>query len=142
MSLGIEIQASGIDAINKRLTEIAGIGEDSAFYEMLGSIIESQTHYRIEEEKTTPDGEAWEISEEYAEWKAKVRPGVGILEFDGWLNNSITWLADGSGVVVGSAMVYAARQQIDYGNEFLGLSEDNTDDLIFAIDKWVEALTE
>jgi len=107
---------------------------------------ETQTRRRIEEEMASPEGQAWApLSERYARRKAagitvagvKLESDGGLLQFQGHLLDSITSAVVGNDEAEwGSNLVYAATHQ--FGDEgrniparpYLGLSDDNADDLV------------
>ncbi len=102
--------------------------------DILGSEAESQTRRRITEEKTDAAGEKWE---EWSDDYAARRPSKGgLLELDGDLVDSITYIVGDDVIEVGSALVYAHRHQVgDEGDEggiparpYLGVSEENLRD--------------
>lgn len=101
--------------------------------DILGSEAESQTRRRITEEKTDAAGEKWEgWSDDYA---ARRPSKGGLLELDGDLVDSITYIVGDDVIEVGSALVYAHRHQVgDEGDDgiparpYLGVSEENLAD--------------
>lgn len=101
--------------------------------DVLGSEAESQTRRRIIEEKTDAAGEKWE---EWSDDYAAHRPAKGgLLELDGDLADSITYIVGDDVVEVGSNLVYAHRHQAgDEGDDgiparpYLGVSEENLAD--------------
>jgi len=124
--------------------------------ENIAALVESQTRRRIQEEKTSPDGEPWpEWSEDYAESKhgadrahwdiiphgtASPQGGHSYLQLDGGLLDSITSEATADEAIVGSNLVYAAAQH--FGGDgirprpYLGLSSDNEAEIVELIEDW------
>lgn len=102
--------------------------------DILGGEAESQTRRRITEEKTDAAGEKWE---EWSDDYAARRPAKGgLLDLDGDLADSITYIVGDDVVEVGSNLVYAHRHQVgDEGEDggiparpYLGVSEENLRD--------------
>jgi len=137
MSVGIQVRAKGVSAIQRRLLSLPGIDFRAELLESVGALVESQTRQRIAEDKASPDGEAWATwSERYAKTR---HGGHSLLQGEGDLLDSIQYLVNGDELEVGSNLVYAGTQQ--YGDEergipareFLGLSvedEEEVDDLL------------
>ena len=128
-------------ALNTRLEKLANpnLGELSS---LLAAEGESQTRRRISEEKSSPDGTAWDVwSSPYAKTR---HSGHSLLENEGDLVDSIVSSADGIEAIWGSNLVYAAAQNFGYKNlparEFLGLSEENRHDMTAIIDDWLDDL--
>lgn len=132
---GIElsIDVSGIDRAQTALDALGGIIPDLMI--SIGAVVESQTRRRISEEKTSPDGEPWELrSPGYAQ---SLRPGGGILVREGGLLDSIAFVGAGNEVSVGTDLIYGAIHQFGGTSDmapgpagiparpFLGLSGDN-----------------
>lgn len=113
--------------------------------EGLGAEVESQTRRRIQSDKTSPSGEPWAAwSPQYAETR---HAGQSLLQSLGPLLNSISYQMQGSSVLVGSPMVYAATH--NFGDpergipqrEFLGVEGQDFEDLIGICEDYLEALT-
>lgn len=130
-------------ALNARLEKLANpnLGELSS---LLAAEGESQTRRRLSEEKSSPDGTAWDVwSSAYAKTR---HSGHSLLENEGDLVDSIVSSVDGIDAVWGSNLVYAAAQNFGYekaglpAREFLGLSEDNKNDMAAIIDDWLDDL--
>ena len=72
--------------------------------------------------------------------------GHSLLEREGGLIDSITSDSRDSEAIWGSNLVYAAAQNFGYENnnlparEFLGLSEENTQDMLALIDDWIDSV--
>lgn len=124
----------------ERLAE-AELGE---LMDLVGSEVESQTRRRIESEKTDPQGNDWdEWSERY---KARRHSGHSLLEGEGDLLDSITFEAGDDDVIVGTNLIYGAIHQfsgeeVDIpipAREYLGLSDDNEDDVLAIVDDWLD----
>lgn len=113
--------------------------------EGLGAEVESQTRRRIQSDKASPSGEPWAAwSPQYAETR---HAGQSLLQSLGPLLNSISYQVQGSSVLVGSPMVYAATH--NFGDpergipqrEFLGVEGQDFEDLIGICEDYLEALT-
>jgi len=116
----------------------------------LGAEGEAQTRRRIDEEKTAPDGTPWApLSPAYQARKDKLKPGVGLLEYEGHLRDSLTYNVIGDDEVEwGSNRVYAAIHQFS-GEEvginiparpYLGLSQENQADMDAIVTDWARGL--
>ncbi len=126
--------------------------------EGIGRLVQTQTRRRIEEEKTSPQGEAWQPN----------IAGTSILYASGELARSIDYEASADSVEVGSGLVYARIHQeggkiepkngdalaFMIGNQFvvtksvtmprrqyLGLSADNQDEIVQTAEEWLQGLT-
>jgi phage virion morphogenesis protein len=132
----------GLDAVQKRINRLAKT-HWPGLLDVVGATVESQTRRRIQDDKESPKGVAWPAwSEDYS---AKRPEGRTLLMNEDHLLDSITFIRDGSkGVKVGSNMIYAATHQ--FGDEdrniparaYLGVSADNENDLIDAIDEYLD----
>ena len=146
---GVELSFDMADLglVQARVEHLADVDRDTLL-DGLGAELETQVRRRIADEKTTPDGEAWQpLTDEWAARKAKTSSG-GILEFEGHLHDSIASQREGDAVAVGSELVYAAIQHFggeDVGRpghpsrEYLGLSPDNIEDLEGIVADFLEA---
>ncbi len=143
--VSLQYNLSDIEKLQKKIVQLGKL-DTSDLMSSIGVEIESQTRRRLEEEKTAPDGSAWEeLSESYKAYKEKKSSG-GTLEFDGDLIDSITSEASAEHVEVGSNLIYAAIQQ--FGGEevgmdiparpYLGLSDENMDDLAALVNDFVD----
>jgi len=129
----IRVQAKGFTASQKQLLQMGGPDFTAELLESVGALVESQTRRRIQEEKESPEGEAWEAwSERYA---ATRHGGNSLLQGEGDLLDSIQYLAGDDEVEVGSNLVYAATHQ--YGDPgrgiparpYLGLSDEDEQEI-------------
>lgn len=100
----------------------------------VGAEVQQQTRDRIEDEKRDPAGKPW------APWSpayAATRGAQHSLLIDtGDLLASIKTIQRGNAVQVGSALVYARKQ--DAAREFIGLSESNEEDVLRVIGRFLE----
>lgn len=125
-------------ALLARLAALANFDARPAFEE-IGEHLASTTVQRFRS-STGPDGERWKPSRRVLE-----NPGEKTLVLQGHLRQSITFLAAGDQVEVGSNLVYAAIHQLggDAGRNgtahldprpFLGIDDDDQDEIddIFA----------
>lgn len=97
----------------------------------VGALVKGQTQKRINDDKRAPDGDRWpEWSPEYAKTR---EPQHSLLVSSGQLFKSITHMANGKVVIVGSNMQYAKWLQEGTRKmprrEFLGLSQDDETDI-------------
>jgi len=107
----------------------------------VGQLVEAQTRRRIQDEKTAPDGTAWEGWSEST--KDQRQGNHSLLLFEGRLRDSIAGQAvNGNTVVVGASMIYAAVHQYGYGpipaRPYLGLSDENADEVVDLVLDWCE----
>ncbi len=101
MSVGISIEVHNLAAASSLIARFAELNE-AALLETIGSIGEEQTRRRIEEEKTSPDGEPWAPNAE----------GGSILFRTGeHLRDSIAFEVGSSEVSWGSSWEYAHVHQ-------------------------------
>lgn len=126
--IAFHFNLDGLDAAIQTLDNFAAF-QTSDLLEQMGGLIETQTLERLDDTKQSPDGTAW------ADWSdayAKTRNGGhSLLDGEGNLVNSITYIVGSNQVSVGSPLVYAAAHQ--FGNEanntperpYLGFSDDN-----------------
>lgn len=149
MSVGIEIKAPELARLEDRLASVANM-DFGNLLDGLGSIVESQTRRRIQDEKTTPEALAWaDWSEAYAASKhgaskghlahpGELRSSQGhtLLQLDGGLLDSMQSLVSGREVEIGSNLVYANFQNTR--RQFLGLSPDNTEEAIEVIEDFLD----
>lgn len=63
MSVGLSIEVHNLAAANSLIARFADLDE-AALLERIGTIGEEQTRRRIEEEKTSPDGQPWPANAE------------------------------------------------------------------------------
>lgn len=154
--VALEITEEGL---NEALLKIDGLA-DAPRHELtdgIGRLVQEQTRRRIEEEKTSPAGAAWQ-----ANWR-----GSSILYETGTLSRSIDYLADNDSIMIGSGLVYARIHQeggtivpkaaaalvFRLGDRwvrtgkvtmparpYLGLSADNQADVIEAAEDWLGRL--
>ncbi len=142
--IGIQFTQRGLDHLQAVINRLQNPDFDPLL-DAIGAMVLAQTEERIASEKTDPQGGAWApLSPAYA---ARKRSGGGILELEGDLRDSLTFLVSGQSVEVGSNLVYAATHQFgrDEANiparPFLGLSAENEEEINELIDTWVEGLT-
>ncbi len=137
--VSVTIDTRELEAVLNRLQSWANRASLSGLYASIGAEVESQTRRRIEDERTAPDGTPW------ADWSpryAATRHGNhSLLQNEGHLVDSITHLVTGNSVEVGTNLVYGATHQVGRGGiparPFLGLSAENTADVLNVMDDWV-----
>jgi len=109
----------------------------------IAAMMETQVRRRIQDEKTDPEGKAWDGWADST--KEQRKANHSLLLFEGRLRDSIVGKAlNGNTVVVGSSMVYANVHQ--YGWEernipdrpYLGLSQDNEDEILEMVLDWCD----
>lgn len=143
MSVGIEIQPEGLWTLRRRFDRIAaGLHDLQPLMRKLAFVGENQTRRRIEDERKSPSGEPWQ---RWSTAYAKTRhPGQRLLQSSGALLDSLTAFADDQVAGWGSKLEYAAFDQ--FGSDsiparpYLGLSEDNIEELLDIADAYVERL--
>jgi phage virion morphogenesis protein len=109
---GIEISITDIggERIKRRLDRLSQM-DTKSLLDDIGAVIESQVRRRIEEEKESPNGKAWEeLSSRYEKWKKK-RSSGGILQLDNHLLDSIQYEVRGDEIIVGSNLIYSWTHQ-------------------------------
>lgn len=142
MSAGLHIDLSELARLNGKLAAFAAI-DRHALLDVVGAEVETQTRRRIAEEKTSPAGTPWPAwSSDYAATRSG---GQSLLQSSGHLLDSITHNVTGVGdaVEVGSDLIYAATHE--FGDErrgipqreFLGLSDENTADILSVVNGWL-----
>lgn len=155
MSVGINVQVTGLDEVEARLALIVRqvSRRDPSLAEVVGALVENQTRRRLQDEKRSPSGVPW------APWSpayAATRHGNHSLLIDtGALQDSIQYLVDGDDIEVGSNLVYAHRQQegdnFDSGSlgdlvggiparPFLGVSAENATEIESAVAEYMDGL--
>lgn len=132
MSGSVVVNLAGLLPMRRKLDRLSRL-QTGRLMEILGSEMESQTRRRISDEKTSPDGEAWD---EWTEAYEQRRPQKGgILELEGNLYDSIAYEVGDDAITIGSNMVYALVHQegdADLGipaRPYLGVSAENLADL-------------
>lgn len=142
---GIEIRSEGLDALERRIGRLlAGLKNPEPMLRALAAEGESQTRRRLEVEKRGPDGTPWpEWSPGYA---ATRHGGQSLLDARGDLIRSLTAFADRQSAGWGTNLVYAATHQ--FGRDaiparpFLGVSDENFQDLLAIAEDWLDRLLE
>jgi phage gpG-like protein len=127
----------GLDRARRVVNRMSWIQIDDLL-DNIGSLIDNRVKARIVEEKREPSGHPWKpLSKNYAAWKAVKRPGIGMLEFDGHLRDSITYVVGTGKVDIGSNLVYANYQNSI--RPFLGVSSDDRDEIEDLTVNWLES---
>ncbi|MDQ7091759.1 MAG: phage virion morphogenesis protein [Methylococcales bacterium] len=141
VGLDIQVDAGSIQRLQERLRAIQHLPLHSLREDLAAEVV-SQTQRRISDEKTDSEGNVWaEWSEDYA---AKRHSDHSLLMSEGDLVDDIHFQVEGSQVVVGSGLIYAATHQMGddsrniKGRPFLGISTDNENDLIQILDQWAD----
>ena len=145
-AISVEFEGNGFQKVKEAFEKLADPPIDDLI-ETLAFTVENQTKARLQDEEKTPDGNPWpELSPKYAAWKAKHFPGAQkMLERKGDLRDSIVSLLNNGSAEIGSNLPYAARQHFgDDGGfpsrEFLGISDDNMEELDSVADDWASDL--
>ena len=143
--IGGSLNIQGVDRLNMALARFAGSGvQITSLLQTMGRIVEDQTRERIEQEQTSPDGDSWPAwSDDYA---ASRHSNHDLLQHDGHLFGSLQSTAGVGQVEIGTNLVYAASHQ--YGDsrrgipqrEFLGVNDENLNELQYALDRWADDL--
>jgi phage gpG-like protein len=130
----MELHDDGLNSAIDRLLDFGEHPED--ILDAMASMVESQTRRRLQEEKTSPDGDPWQ------EWDpryAKTRhSGHSLLQNEGHLLDSISYEVRGNEAEIGSNLVYAGVQNRD--RTYLGLSPDNESELESLLTEWISEL--
>ena len=135
-----DLNLTGLDAAINKLNGVADL-HITDLLDQVGGLVESQTRRRLEETKTAPDGTPW------ADWtdayKKSRHSGHSVLDSDGSLIDSITFIVGSNEVSVGSNLIYAATHQ--YGREddgivarpYLGISPDDESEILDTINGFI-----
>ncbi|MCX4025051.1 phage virion morphogenesis protein [Endozoicomonas sp. SM1973] len=163
---GLDINLRGIDRLNQLIERLQVLGTDnSEILDVLGALAEDQIRRRIEEEQTAPDGTPWpEWSSGYSTTR---HSNQGLLQSEGHLLDSINYVVGIDDVTVETNLLYAAIHQyggiikpkngrflaFQLGSQtvfakevtiparpFMGLSDDNQDEIEQVLVDWVESL--
>jgi len=145
--VGIEVDVRGMRRVQSQLRKFANAPIDELM-DAVGAELQSQTHERITEDKAGPDGEEWpEWSERYAKTR---HAGQSLLEGEGALVESLQWVVEDDGLEFGTNLIYGAIHQ--FGGEevdipidprpYLGVNDENLDDIEAVIDDWFAQLAE
>lgn len=135
-----------LDALRHRLARAEKeLADPQELVANLAALVETQTKRRIADEKTAPDGTPWEG------WKtryAKTRKPNNRLLVDtqSLLDSIASEDSDGHTVVVGTNMVYGNVHQFGFDDRnipkrpYLGLSDDNTTEIIDALSTYLDSV--
>lgn len=145
IGFNISLDDAALNGVLHRLNTI-GISRHDLL-DTVGAVTESQTRERLSNEKSAPDGTPWQAwSPEYARTR---HSGQSLLENEGHLVDSITHEVSGDLSITGSNLIYAAIQN-EGGAEvgkpelvarpFLGISDDNRDELEAVLSDWISGL--
>lgn len=151
MSVGIQVDAPEVELLHQRLLAISRV-DFTELLDGLGSLVESQTHKRLRDDKTDPNGTPWKPwSESYAGKKHGLNAGHlphpgeltssqghAILFLDGHLDDSLTHAIAFDEVEIGSNLKYARRQNA--ARQFMGLSGENNDEAVGVIEDFLDEL--
>jgi phage virion morphogenesis protein len=140
--VGVVIEDVGLEEAQAAIGRLI---EDATFKEALGELVVNQTKQRIAAEKTAPDGTSWQAwSTAYAGAR---HGGHSLLMSGGTLLDSISAYVSGDTIEVGSGMVSAATHQFGSrdgripARPYLGVSEDNRQEIEdVALDHFAELL--
>jgi phage virion morphogenesis protein len=108
----------------------------------IGGIVESQSQYRVEEEKKAPDGTDWqEWSDSYA---ATRHENQSLLMSAGHLRDSIQHETDTLQTEIGSNLIYAGVHQEGMGRiparPYLGIGFEDEKEIESTITEWIRGL--
>jgi len=143
MSTAIVYDFKDIKRLQDRLAKLGNF-DHAALLEVVGAEGESQTHRRLREEKTDPEGNAWESwSDDYALTR---HGGNSLLMGEGDLDDSVQFVVGIDQVEIGSNLPHAAIH--NFGGEevginiparqYLGFSDENEADLLAVIDDFLD----
>lgn len=146
--VALHVDLTSIESLQRRLARLGEFNRGELL-DAIGAEVETQTHRRLRDEKTAPDGTPWEPwSDSY---KRSRHGGNGLLMGEGDLDDSIQYLVNGDAVEIGSNIEdYAAIHQFGGtsdmapgpasipAREYLGLSDENIDDIAAIIDDFVD----
>ncbi len=149
MSIGIVIEAPELKRLQDRLVLMSRTNF-TPMLDGVGAIVESQTRRRIQDEKTTPEGAPWKPwSEKYAASKhgaskghephpgeLSSSQGHTMLSLDGGLLDSVQFLVEGSGVEIGSNMIYANHQ--NSMRQFVGLGDGDGKEVVDIVEDFID----
>jgi len=154
--VGVRFDLSDVDRLARRI-EALKRADRSDLSEQLGATMESQIRTRISDTKQTPEGDPWPAwSRHYAETR---HGGQSLLQAEGDLLDSITYVADDDGAEAGTNVIYAAVHQfgasqgefgrtgrgapIPFGDiparPFVGIGDEDLVELEGVMDDWVDA---
>ncbi len=110
MSIGVQVNgAQELSRYQQLLETLSDPKHKVELLDALGGIVESQTRRRIADEKTSPDGSAWD---DWSSSYAKTRHGnQSLLRGDGDLLDSIEYQVQRDQVRIGSPLAYAGVHQ-------------------------------
>lgn len=141
----ISFDVQGLPQLKARINKLASRSNFNELLESIGAEIESQTHRRLQEEKQSPEGDAWDAwSDNYVQSR---HSGHSLLMNEGELDDSIQFLVVGDEIHVGTNLVYGAIHQFggeDVGKPnldarpYLGLSEENLKDIEALVNDWAD----
>lgn len=157
MGATITIEVDGMPAAMRAIEGFSNLPKGELL-EVLGALVEMQTRRRIEEEKTSPEGADW----------APNRAGTSILlETGRHLRDSIGYVVSGDQVEIGAAwefahvhqggatikpkdanrLVFRVGNHVIFAKEvtiparpFMGVSSDNEQELVEAVESWLGSL--
>ncbi|WP_283132485.1 phage virion morphogenesis protein [Enterovibrio norvegicus] len=110
MAIAVNITGDAeLQRLQQHIARLSDAGNRRQLLALIGAEAETQTHRRIRDEKTAPDGTPWEG---WSDGYAKTRHGNhSLLMGNGELDDSIQFQVRGNKVHVGSPLVYAAVHQ-------------------------------
>jgi phage gpG-like protein len=148
MSVGVTIESPDLDRLQLRLLTVSRVKFTDLLHS-IGGVVESQSRRRIQTEKRGPDGTPWRgWSQAYAASKHGPKSherhegqlfesqGHSLLSLSGSLLESLQSQVAFGEVEIGSNLIYANAQ--NETRPFLGLSKDNSDEVIEVIDRFLD----
>lgn len=137
--IALTVDVRDLQRLQQRLAKLTDLTPALAAIAAYG---ESSTRKRLSDDKTAPDGSAWEPwSPAYAKTRG---PEHSLLENRGDLIDSIVHDSDADQAVWGSNLIYAATQQLGDARrniparEYLGLSEDDIDEILDLVEQAID----
>lgn len=106
MSIAIEVNGGlQIEAIQRHIEKLNNKANQTKLLNLIGIEAENQTHQRLRNDKTAPDGSPWEA---WSTKHASTRHGNhSLLSDSGELDDSIQYIIKGGNVHLGSNLPYA-----------------------------------
>lgn len=141
MSVEIHTDFRELERVQARFAQLASkVRNPQDLLYTVASLTETQTKRRISDEKTAPDGRAWQ---EWSPDYARTRKGKHSLLVDSQaLLDDIQSTVEGGEAVTFATMAYAGAHQDSQrswlpSRPFLGISASNADEIIDVVEAWV-----
>lgn len=141
--VSITLDVSHLELLVRRVEQWGHGTNTKPLYRGIGAEIESQTRARIADDRTSPEGNAWQ--EWSARYAATRQENHKLLQNEGDLMDSLNALAINGQVEVGSNLEYAAAHQFGSKRKkvparpYLGLSTEDTEDVLDVVTTWIDS---